>query len=513
MKKILLSVLAVLSTCFSFAATYHVDASSGNDTNNGLDPKHAFKSLAPVSRRTFQPGDKILFKCGTQYEGELYINCTGAPGQPITFSSYGSGNKPVINGMGLPDATLTIFNSAYITIENIAITNKGETEKSKRKGIHVVLHNYGIAHNIILRNLHVHDVNGSNVKKLGGGAGIQWTNGGQEKPSAFDSLIIEGCKVERTDRNGIVGSGYWSRTQWFPSKHVIIRNNHLEDIGGDGIVPIGCDSALVEHNTLLRGGQRFPEGDAAAGIWPWSCDNTIIQYNEVAYYGGPWDSQGFDSDWNCRNTLIQYNYSHDNAGGFLLVCNDGSAKAPQSVGNTGTVVRYNVSFNDGFRSSFKAAGFSPVFHFAGPTFDTKVYNNLIIITKARPQNVDSTIVEMGNWNGFSDSTVFANNIFYVEGMMDFNMGRSKRNHYFRNIYYGPQRNIPETDALTAQPAFISPFIKAPAMRDLKMYKLETAAVYGVPMAETNITDFFGNLVKKGTPPVIGIHQQAISKRP
>ena len=26
---------------------------------------------------------------------------------------------------------------------------------------------------------------------------------------------------------------------------------------------------------------------------------------------------------NCNNTIIQYNYSHDNEGGFLLICNTG----------------------------------------------------------------------------------------------------------------------------------------------------------------------------------------------
>ena len=43
-----------------------------------------------------------------------------------------------------------------------------------------------------------------------------------------------------------------------------MRSNLLENIGGDGIVPEGCDGALLEHN-ILRGGRMRAE-DYAAGL-------------------------------------------------------------------------------------------------------------------------------------------------------------------------------------------------------------------------------------------------------
>jgi hypothetical protein len=125
----------------------------------------------------------------------------------------------------------------------------------------------------------------------------------------FDDLLIEGCHIVRCERNGIIGSGYWRRDQWYPSLNVVIRKNLLEQVPGDGIVPIACDGALVEHNVMRDCPRLLPDGDAAAGIWPWSCDNTVIQFNEVSDHKSPWDAQGFDSDWNCRNTIIQYNYA------------------------------------------------------------------------------------------------------------------------------------------------------------------------------------------------------------
>ena len=84
-------------------------------------------------------------------------------------------------------------------------------------------------------------------------------------------------------------------------------------------------------------GARMRCDDYAAGIWPWDCDDTVIQFNEVSGLKGTKDGEAFDSDAYTRNTLFQYNYTHDNDGGFLLIC---------CSDNTGTVVRYNISQND-----------------------------------------------------------------------------------------------------------------------------------------------------------------------
>lgn len=76
--------------------------------------------------------------------------------------------------------------------------------------------------------------------------------------------------------------------------------------------------ALVEHNIVRQAGSRA--SGYSAGIWRWSTDNSLIQLNESALTRTRYDGQGFDSDFNSRRTTIQYNYSHDNAGGFLLIC-------------------------------------------------------------------------------------------------------------------------------------------------------------------------------------------------
>ncbi|MFD2163991.1 right-handed parallel beta-helix repeat-containing protein [Paradesertivirga mongoliensis] len=505
------SLLAKLTKTRAAGRTYYVNALIGNDAYNGLSRKTPFKSLTKVNSLVLSPGDSVLFSNSTVYRGHLKINCRGTSQMSVVFGSYGAGNKPQINGAGDFSEAVLVYNSEYVKLENLEITNLGATYKAGRMGLHILIEDFGIANNVVISNLYVHDVNGTNVKKDGGGAGIHWTNKGKTVKSAFNGLFIENCRIERTDRNGITSSAYSSRLNWFPSYNVVIRNNTLNDIGGDAIVPIGCDGALIEHNVVFKAGQRFPEGDAAAGIWPWSCDNTIVQFNEVAYTAGPWDSQGFDSDWNCRNTIIQYNYSHDNAGGFLLICNDGSAGKPGNIGNVGTIVRYNVSVNDGSRLTGKSAGFSPVIHIAGPVSNTSIYNNVIYLPKKESSRIDSTMIDITSWHGYADSTLIANNIFWVADVANYQIGESTRNFFENNLYHGRHINIPDDPhALTSDPMFVSvPVSRSQGFDALKCFQLKDDSPCinaGKVIVSTSIVDFFNNPVLSDKKPAIGIYQ-------
>ena len=91
---------------------------------------------------------------------------------------------------------------------------------------------------------------------------------------------------------------------------------------------------------------RYGVAGYNAGIWPWSTDNSLFQLNEAAFTRTTQDGQGFDSDYNSSNTKFQYNYSHDNEGGFLLICSPVKRNQEDNIGNSGTVVRYNISRND-----------------------------------------------------------------------------------------------------------------------------------------------------------------------
>lgn len=502
----------------SHAATYHVDAKTGDDGKDGLSPETAWRSLDKVNATTLQPGDRLLFKAGTAYSGQLKPLGSGSmvdgKPNPIVIDRYGEGDRPRIDGEGEFPCALYLFNVELIKVCGLEITNTGAKPQPGRRGVHIHIKDFGTARHIVLSDLYIHDVNGSCVKKQkGGGGAILWQNEGAEKKSRFDGLLIENCHLVRCTRNGMNSKGYSNREQWYPNLNVVVRGNLLEEIPGDGIVPIACDGALIERNVMRDCPRLLPKGEAAAGIWPWSSDNTIIQFNEVSDHKAPWDAQGFDSDWNCRNTLIQYNYSHDNEGGFLLICNNGGSKPPKNIGNEGTTVRYNISVNDGLRPQPTHKGmFSPTFHISGPCKNTRIYNNIIYVNRKPNDKIDATVVRMDNWGGpWPIDTRIMNNIFFAEDAVGYTYGKAKGLVFEGNVYYGKHNDAPDdARAVREDPGFIDAGSAPQGIDSLDGYKLKKGSPCvdaGTPVKDNGGRDFWGARIDEGGPANIGASEE------
>jgi hypothetical protein len=491
---------------------YYVDSETGSDQNDGMTPEKAWKSLDRVNRTIFAAGDKILFKAGSRFSGQLSPLGSGKEGAPIVIDTYGTGAKPLIAAEGKYHEALLVKNQEYWEVNNLELTNEGWISWKYRYGVRVAAWDFGTMHHIHLKNLFVHDVNGSVRKGRGEGQGIVWENGGEQTKSRFDDLLIEGCHLVHTDRNGICGySEHSERTNWFPSLRVVVRNNLLEDIGGDGIKPWGCDGCLVEHNRLFRGGQRCP--DYSAGIWPWSCDHTVIQFNEVSQFKGTRDGEAFDSDGNCCDTVFQYNYSHENDGGFIMLCDDGSWKMPDSAGNRRTVIRYNISQNDRAR----------IFHITGPIHDARIYNNVIFMGK----ELDIPLFLYTDYNGWSDGIYVANNIFFAEGKCRYShgvsrnwngtyndelgLGGSTNNRFESNVYFGNHANPPQDPkAIMGDPGLAEPGKGKVGIDTVEGYKLKEGSPCiraGVIIKDNGGQDFWGNRIPEDQNPDIGAHQK------
>jgi hypothetical protein len=492
---------------------YYVDSANGSDENSGTAPENAWKSLARVNSMMFSPGDRILLKSGSRFRGQLKPGGSGREGVPIIIDRYADGAKPLIEPEGRFNEALLLKNQEFWEVNNLELTNRGPTRERLRCGVRVSSWDFGTMRHIHLRNLYVHDVNGSLKKEdPGEGHGIVWESGGKVKPSRFDDLLIEGCHLVRTDRNGICGySENSDRDRWFPSLRVVIRKNLLEDIGGDAIKVWGCEGALVEYNRVDGANRRAP--DYSAGIWPWSSDHTVIQFNEVSGVKGTRDGQAFDSDGNCQGTIFQYNYSHDNEGGFMLLCSDGEWRPPKMIVTTGTVVRYNISQNDRART----------FHISGPVRKTEIYNNVFFVGK----DLDIPIFLFTDWNGWAEGLSVVNNIFYAEGGARYShstgrnedgsyndapgMGSIKQARFESNIFFGRHANPPaDRKALGGNPLLVRPGSGGMGMETLEGYKLRTGSPCirrGSPIRSNGGRDFWGNSVPEGEPPAIGAHER------
>ncbi len=440
---LLLYIFFVLSLKIS-ALNYYIDSENGDDSNPGVFINAPWKSYIHLSNVKINPGDSILLKRGCVFNVSLELTLNGSENQRIVFSCYGDAalSLPVINGNGKELYGLLLKNSSFCIVENIEITNTGEGRGANRMGVYVLIENFGESKGITLNQLFVHDVNGCLVKDQGSGAAIMWANRGDNIKSRFVDFRITNCHIKDCGRNGIYSSGYFDRDNWFPNLGVYIGHNLIEGVPGDGIVPIGCDGAIVEYNIMRDCPAILTQKEATAGIWPWSCDNTLIQFNEVSGHNSKWDGQGFDSDYNCRNTIIQYNYSHDNAGGFLLVCNDGNTYGKYwNRGTKSSVIRYNISVNDGTRSfPVEPQGWlSAVFHLMGPIENTMIYNNLIIQSDKENDSIDNRIVVEDYWGPqLTHNTQFQRNIFYnrADRSAGFDLKRETEFSFLNNIYIG-----------------------------------------------------------------------------
>ncbi|MEN8118244.1 MAG: right-handed parallel beta-helix repeat-containing protein [Bacteroidota bacterium] len=508
---IILFFAAVLFSCTN-KNIYYIDAENGNDSNSGHSPKSAWASLEKVNQTEFQPGDKILFKTGCSWKGQLEPKGSGTAGAPIQINKYGEGKNPAIHGQGEKLHTLLLRNVEYWEVRNLEVTNKGEDSAARRRGVIIMAEDFGDCHHIVLDSLEIHHVNGSLVKKQGAGSAIIWQNKGDSVKTRFIDLQITNCHLHHCERNGINSRGYTNRGNWHPSLGVIIRNNLLEQIPGDGIVPLGTDGAIIEHNIMRDCPDVLSHEEAAAGIWPWSADNTVIQFNEVSGHKAKWDGQAFDSDWNCQNTLIQYNYSHDNYGGFLLVCNNGSNIGSNgNIGTTNTIVRYNVSINDGIRpyETKRRSWFAPTIHITGPVEHTKIYNNVFIIPEKHSGKIDRTIVEMDNWGGpWPVNTFFANNVFYVYENADFAFEGDKDTKFTNNCFYGKFEHLPnDLGAIFENSQFVNVSARGDGFEILKNFmqkKSSTLKDKGVIIDNNGGKDLFGNPLEGK--PDIGVHE-------
>lgn len=416
---------------------YFVDSEYGCDTGDGCSRQTAFRTTTKVNQLKLKAGDQILFKAGCSYLGTLKLSGETGAGI-IVVTRYGVGDKPHI--IGDDEAAVDIVDISGIEIRDLSVSNP-----EGLFGIRIINTKGGEMNHIHIMDCDISDVYGGHDRFYINTGGIVMTTG-KDKPGWFRNLLIQDNHIENVCRTGIILHTYWSnrpwktwaeneyisdKENWWPSYEVVIRGNFINRPAGDAIVIIGAISPLIEWNTAYEIMADPNPPCANAGIWPQSTEDCVVQYNEVGYAHKPEgcnDAQGFDVDLSCRNTIIQYNYSHDNEGGFLLLCELGET---DSYGYTGTVVRNNLSVNDGNSKG-------EVIALVGPVRGVTIENNTIYSSG----NVER-IVEVWTKDGKDQAKdiTFRNNIFVSNGRNNlFNLSNAENFTFENNLYWGTHRN-------------------------------------------------------------------------
>ncbi|NLR93861.1 T9SS type A sorting domain-containing protein [Flammeovirga agarivorans] len=422
----------------SIPKSYYFSA-EGDDANEGTMAS-PWKTLAKASQIAqdintgglLKPGDQLLFKRGDTFEGNLILKCSGTALAPITISSYGEGELPVISGSGNIDGgdyfeAMKLINTSFLDISHLWIKNDRKNMSrfswghEKSFGILVVANNWGVG---VAEGLTFHDLKFSDIF-------------GDSLPEDFDALNVTGLRFE-SDSNKVdkeitirdvliedcfftnIGkAGVWSIHKGKTTEedsvnrsiNFVIRNNEFQKTGGSGVILSKVHNALVENNLFDHTGYSTEEEPRlvgrGSGMWVFSSNNIIAQYNESYSVRGPNDSYGLHIDFGNKNILYQYNYTEDCEGGFVEILGD----------NTNVAYRFNVSVNDGFRdfhgNTLWTSGFVGTTTVDGikvqrehiPSDSVYIYNNTVYIDK--PYTPDITM--------YSKNTYVYNNIFVHEG--------------------------------------------------------------------------------------------------
>jgi hypothetical protein len=474
---------------------YFVNCTSGDDSASGLSPRAAWRSLAKVSSVIFHPGDMILFQRGTRCAGVLQPQGSGARGEPIRVDAYGWGQKPQILGGGAR-AAVYLHDVEGWELRDLDISNLGAPPQpgEKRTAIWIVLENRTIGHHYVIENVGIHDVNTSaqlppgstdveNYSKDSGG--IIFSAAGSDR---FDDVLIENDTLSRVTREGIFING------GSPTTGLVVRRNYLHHIGGDGIVAVSSIAALIERNIVddfNTVGTSFN-----AGVWAYASTNDVFQFNDVSHgEHSPLDGMAYDIDGANHHLVFQYNLSHDNSGGFLMLCNDvgqGSPGAP----NGGSVVRYNISQND--YSNGRGVIDAP--YLCARENDINIYNNTIYTKDARV----TLLVE----NTAGSTMHVANNLLVGPGpgarIID------KTGTWQNNLYLDVTCTTRPADsgALVADPEFVAPGT-ATALAHADGYRLRRVSAAlgaGTPIPDNGGRDYFGDRIPPNGPPNIGAYQ-------
>jgi hypothetical protein len=505
---------------------HFVDCSaSTNGSGTQADP---WNSLAPVNSLQFGPGDRVLFKAGTTCVGQLTPSGSGAAGSPAVLTSYGTGAKPVIDGAGVVGAVIKLLNVQQWALSGLEVQDAAASP-AYRTGVLVENSSGTTLSGISITDMTVRNISGWPGGWYSTNAGVAIQTDHTTPVSTWNDITIANNTFDHVDRIAVAVTPDGNGDGTGQTTNVRILNNNIRYSGGDDILVVHGDGALIDGNDAAYGGSKSmtgcpPSGDvcngASASIWMAGSDDTTIQNNTVACTINQQDGMAFDVDWGNHNSTIQYNYSRNNSGGFLMMMPK-IANWPQeprsALASDGTVVRYNVSEDDTntascpIVSNFNRA--HNVFDFPGAIPNQSgsaaplpdIYNNTIYISSGEATSVVGT--RSGNTQ--AGSYQFRNNLVLNFGSKGYL--QTTGSVFANNLLYGPRNNNePTTGTIYLSPQVVGPLESATqASVGAAAYQpreSSPALGAGMPIASNGGRDFAGNSI--AAVPSIGAYENA-----
>lgn len=340
--------------------SYYV-SNAGSDSNNGTSTGTPWQTIAHVNAQTFSPGDSILFNRGDTWREQLTIPSSGASGNPITISSYGTGAPPAINGSNLvasgswTNTSGNVWQAAVTTQPNLVWFNGTPGIAVGSIAAITATYDWFWSTNV----LYVYSTSNP---------GTAYTNPGIESGSSQNNdvvingqsyITVDGLNLQKIDRTAFNSS----IALVVNANNVTFQNCVIEEAYGrlvyaystTGLSNLTINNCVISglRNTTAKSTIAF-DGTGAA------FSNCIVEHSVISQNSnaGPTGGDGifFDGTTNCT---AQYNdisgqsnsiYVKDGAAGTVIRYNvfHGSFMAVQdraaTVANTNTQVSYNIAY-------------------------------------------------------------------------------------------------------------------------------------------------------------------------
>jgi len=224
---------------------YYVDTAAADDTGAGTSPATAWKTVDKVMTYTPIPDDRIRFKCGGTWTAGtiLRIDTSGTSGHPIVYSSYGSGNRPVLN----PTTGFPLYTTSDTVPTQWLLINNIDFYSNATGGCCQV-----IISNTTFENCLMHGSTGPGL-------------GGRSNTASMSNVIVKDCSMY----SNVTGLNLGSADPGYISTNILVEGGSYYNNGSD---------PAADHGIYLRQW----DGAIVRGVTAYGNSCSGIKYNGTA---------------------------------------------------------------------------------------------------------------------------------------------------------------------------------------------------------------------------------------
>lgn len=270
---------------------YYV-SSLGNDSNDGLTTASSWLTIDRVNDSNLVPNTNINLNKGDRWRETIVISKDGVSSYPITFKSYGTGDKPIISGADIvssfADQGDNIWDATLAVLPNVVIIGgtKG-TYKTSKVACTSVGDWYSDGSTLSVN--YISDPSGITQASTR----FNCVNGGGDY-NAFENIKFEANKTLGIYMTGANIDISYCDFENIGGRNanccgINVQNNNMSityctftDIEYTGVNGVSGNSVVVSHNIFNNcwNGVQYPDGGNGAGIIT-AGESWEVSYNTI----------------------------------------------------------------------------------------------------------------------------------------------------------------------------------------------------------------------------------------